>query len=109
MIISEADGYIKEKNGSKHLVFDSANENNEVLKKYAGLWYAIKNKIETINEGRRGEYDKELMKIKFDTDDNLPLNKTLKFHNITIVIRTVFEEDRKFYPRIYLDECLYEL
>ena len=45
------------------------------------------------------------MKIKFDTDDNLPLNKTLKFHNMTIVIRSVFEEDGKFYPQIYLDEC----
>ena len=109
LIISEVDGYIKEKNGSKHLVFDSANENNEVLKKYVGLWYAIKSKIETINEGRRGEYDKEFMKIKFDTDDNLPLNKTLKFHNMTIAIRSVFEEDGKFFPQIYLDECLYEL
>ena len=49
------------------------------------------------------------MKIKFDTGDNLPLNKTLKFHNVTIVIRTVFEEDDKFYPQVYLDERLYEL
>ena len=49
------------------------------------------------------------IKIKFDTDDNLPLNKTLKLHNMTIVIRFVFEEDGKFYPQVYLDECLYEL
>ena len=50
------------------------------------------------------------MKIKFSSDDNLPLNKTLKFHNMTIVIRSVFEEeDGKFYPQVYLDECLYEL
>ena len=37
LIISEVDGYIKERNGSKYLVFDSANENNEVLKKYNEL------------------------------------------------------------------------
>ena len=49
------------------------------------------------------------MKMKFDTDDSLPLNKTLKFHNMTIVIRSVFEEDTKFYPQVYLDEYLYEL
>ena len=49
------------------------------------------------------------MKIKFNSGDNLPLNKTLKLHNITIIIRTVFEEDDKFYPQIYLDECLYGL
>ena len=49
------------------------------------------------------------MKIKFDTDDDLPLNKLLKLHMLTIVIRTVFEEDGKLYPQISLDECLYEL
>ena len=49
------------------------------------------------------------MKIKFDTYDNLPLNKTLKLQNMAIIVRPVFEEDGKFYPQIYLDECLYEL
>ena len=49
------------------------------------------------------------MKIKFNSDNNLPLNKTLKLHNMTIVVRSVFEEVDKFYPQIYLDECLYEL
>ena len=83
LIISDVDGYIKEKQGSKYLVFDSVNENNEVLKKHAELWYVIKNEIETINEGKKGECDKNFIKIKFDADDNLPLNKTLKFRNIT--------------------------
>ena len=97
LIISEADGYIKEKNGSKYLVFDSANENNEVLKKHNELWDRIKNEIETINGGKTSkrssaEYDKDFMKIKFNSDDNLPLNKTLKLHNMTIVVRSVFEE-----------------
>ena len=77
--------------------------------KQAGLWYVIRNEIETINEGKIGECDKDFMKIKFDTGDNLPLNKTLKFHNMAVVIRSVFEEDSKFYPQIYLNECLYEL
>ena len=49
------------------------------------------------------------MKIKFNSDNNLPLNKTLKLHNMTIVVRSVFEEVDKFYLQIYLDECLYEL
>ena len=44
------------------------------------------------------------MKIKFNSDDNLPLNKTLKLHNKTIIIRSVFEEDGKFYPQVFLDE-----
>ena len=49
------------------------------------------------------------MKIKFDSDDNIPLNKQLKFLTMTLAGRSVFEDDDKFYPQIYLDECLYEL
>ena len=109
LIINEVVGHIEEKHKSKYLVFDSANENNEVLKKDAGLWYVIKNKIETINKGKKSECNKDFIKIKFDIDDNLPLNRTLKLHNMTIIIRSVFEEDGKLYPQIYLDECLYEL
>ena len=104
----------KKKNGNKYLILDSAelhstNKNKKVLKKYTELWDGIKNEIEAINGSKEGEYGKDFMKIKFDTDDNLPLNKTLKLHNMTIVIRSVFEEHGKFYPQVYLDECLYEL
>ena len=48
------------------------------------------------------------MKIKFDSDDNLPLNKVLKFHVLTIIIRSVFEKDGKYYPQIFLDDYLYD-
>ena len=108
-MINSATEYFKEKNGSKYLVFDSGNENNEVLKKYNEVWNGIKNKIENINSGKTSEYYKDFMKIKFNSDDNLPLNKTLKLYNISTVIRFVFEEHGKLYPQVYLDECLYEL
>ena len=49
------------------------------------------------------------MKIKFHTEYDLPLNKLLKLHMLSIVVRSVFEEDGKFYFQIYLDECLFEL
>ena len=48
------------------------------------------------------------MKIKFDSDD-LSLNKQLKFPTMTIVVRSVFEKDGKYYPQVYLDGCSYEL
>ena len=92
---------LKKKNGSKYLVFDSTDENKEVLKKYAELWDGIKNKIKTINAGKEGEYGKDLMKIEFDTDDNLPLKKSLKLRMLTIIVRSVFEEDDKLYLQIY--------
>ena len=56
------------------------------------------------------DYEENYMKIKFNSDDNLPLNKPLKFHNMTIIFRSVFEEDGKFFYRhVFLDDTLYEL
>ena len=49
------------------------------------------------------------MKIKFDTDDDLTLNKPLNLHMLKKIFRFVLEDESKFYPQVYLDECLYEL
>ena len=49
------------------------------------------------------------MKTKFSSEDDLPLNKQLKFHAVTIIIRSVFEEGGKLYPQVFLDDALYEL
>ena len=49
------------------------------------------------------------MKTKFNSDDNLPLNRPLKFDNMNITIRSVFKEDGKLYPQVFLDGTLYEL
>ena len=49
------------------------------------------------------------MKIKFSSNDDLPLNKTRKFHMMTIIIRSVFEDDGKLHPQVFLDDALYEL
>ena len=48
------------------------------------------------------------MKIKFKSDDDLPLNKILKLHNLTKIVRSVFEEDGKYNSQVFLDECLYQ-
>ena len=64
--------------------------------------------METINGGKISEYGKDLIKMKFDSDDLL-LNKQLKFPTIAIAVRSLFEDEGKFYPQVYLDECLYDL
>ena len=56
-----------------------------------------------------GDYDENYMKIKFHLDDNLPLNEIIQLHNLTIVVRFAFQEDKKYHPQVFLDECLYEL
>ena len=57
---------------------------------------------------KSGKYEKDYMEIKFNSDENLPLNKILKLHNLTIIVGSVFE-DGKYYPQVFLDECFYEL
>ena len=83
-------------------------ENKELLNKYNDTWDGIRDKIKEVSSGEC-DYEKDYMKIKFNSDDNLPLNKPLKFHNMTITIRSVFKEDGKLYPQVFLDDALYEL
>ena len=63
-------------------------------------------KLKKINNDSVVEYDKDYMKIKFDSEDKLPLNKVLKFHAVIIIIRSVFERDGKYYPQFFLDDAL---
>ena len=107
MLVNHAHWYIEEKNGNKYLIFDSTDENKELLKKYNDVWNGIKNKIKEVSSGEC-DYEKDYMKIKFNSDDDLPLNKPLKFHNMTTNIRSIFE-DGKVYPQVFLDDTLYEL
>ena len=111
LLANHASGYIEEKNGNKYLIFDdSVNENNGLLKKYAYVWDGIKNKIKTTNGGKENGYGKDYMKIKSNSDNDLPLNEPLKFHAMSIIIRSAFEEDDKFYPeKVLLGVALYEL
>ena len=70
------------------------------------MFDGIKYHIKKINDNDR-KYDKDFMKIKFNTDNDIPLNKQLNFLTITVIIRCCFEKDGKYYPQVYLDECLY--
>ena len=108
LIIAHASGYIEEKGVNKYLVFDSTDENKELLKKYSDVWNGIKNKIKEVSDSEC-DYEKDYVKIKFNSDNNLPLNKPLKFHLMTITIRSVLDEDGKLYPQLFLDNALYEL
>ena len=101
-IVGKVDGYIEESDGNKYLVFASTDKSKEVLEKYTELWdgIKIKNLIEMAND-KSGEYGKDFMKIKFDSDDNLPLNKTLKFYNLTIIVTSAFQEGNKYYRQLF--------
>ena len=109
LLIYKIDGFIEEKRGNKYLNIVFTDNKDGVLEKYKEILSEIKSCIQKINNNKSGEYEKDYMKIKFNSDDKLPLNKQLKFLSVTIVIRSVLEEDGKYYPQAFLDDCLYEL
>ena len=108
LIIDHASGYIAKKEVHKYFIFDYTDENKELLKKYNDVFNGIRNKTKKISR-EECDYEKDYMKIKFNSDDDLPLNKQLKFHNMTVAIRSVFEEDGKLCLQVFLDDTLYEL
>ena len=76
-----------------------------LLKKYNDVWNGIKNKIEEVSSGEC-DYEKDYMEIKSNSDDDLSLKKPLKVRKMIIIIRSVFEEDGKRYPQVFLDDTL---
>ena len=83
----------------KYLIIDST-------EKYQEVWSGIRSEIKTLNAGKELFYEKNHARIGVNTDNDLPLNKPLKFPTLAIIIRCVFQEGEKLYPQVYLDECL---
>ena len=88
--------------GGVNLTFASPDEDKNVLEKYTKLWDEIKYHIQTINAGKSGEYEKDYMGIKLNSDYDLPLNKILRLHMLTIIVKYISEEDGKYYPQFFL-------
>ena len=100
---------MKKKNGNKYLVLDDVDENKEVSKNMKKFGKVLKNKLKRLVVAKKLNMGKILKKIRFGSNDNLPLNKPIKLRLLTIIIRYVFSEDRKFYPQLFLDNALYKL
>ena len=71
LLIDHANGYIEEKGVNEYLVFDSTDKNKELLKKCNDVFIVIRNKIKEVSSDEC-DYKKDHMKIKFNSDDNLP-------------------------------------
>ena len=101
-------GYFEEMNENKYLKLVPTYESKEIIKKYEELWSKNRDLIRSITKNSDG-YDEKYMKIKFVSDDELPLNKTIEIHKVTIVVRTIIYENNKYYPQVFLDEYLYKV
>ena len=99
LFANTADGFIKGKNGNKYLVFAST-DGNKVLSKYRELLVGIKNLIGKIAD-KPDEYAKDFIKFRFESSDGFPLNKPLKIHALTLIVRCIFQEGNKFYLHLF--------
>ena len=108
LIINKIKGHFEEADGDKHLIISS--ESGNIMQKYQEVFDGIKEIIKKINDyGQPIKYDDDYMKINFNADDNIPLNRIIYFPTITIIIRSITKKDNKYYPQLFLDECLYEV
>ena len=82
--------------------------NADILRKFSNIWKSIRAKIEE-NTGGIGQYDKNYMRIKSESNDNLRTDKIVNIQLATTIIRSVFAQNDKFYPQFLLVDALYEL
>ena len=91
LVIHSTTRHFKEKNGEKYLIID-------LTEKYEEFFSGIRSEIQTINRGEEIFYGEDYVNIGINTDDNVPLDKKLKFPPLTVIIRCVFENGKKLYP-----------
>ena len=103
-IVNRTYGIISEENGTKYLTIDKP---ESVLKKYKEVFTEIKQKIQK-NNGEKVIFNDDYQKMKFLTDDTLPLNELIYFSTMTVIIRCIFKHEGLFHPQIYLDDALYQ-
>ena len=84
LIFRYVNGYFKEINGNKYLTLVPTNKSKEKIKKYEELWVKIRDLIRSITKNS-DDYDGKYMKIKFNSDDELPLNKTIDLFFMKII------------------------
>ena len=96
--INDVYGYFEENNGQKYFNIDNIHNNKKILQKYMLLWNDIKDIIETKGGKSFSDFVKDNMTFKFDTDDDIPLGKVLKF-DVVILLKSVMEKDFDYYPQ----------
>ena len=99
LIFGKVNGYLEEINGNKYLTLVPTNESKEKIK-YEKLLIKIRDLIRSITKNL-DDYNEKYLKIKFDSDVNLSLNKTIEIPIVTIVVPAVFHENNKYYPQVF--------
>ena len=106
IVFNDVDLYFECVNEEKYLVFALIDKNLDILENYKKLWDKIKMDIKKLERITGNPYfEKDIMKVKFDADDDLVFNKIINVPMCAIVVKAVYEHDNKLYPQIYLHSC----
>ena len=108
LIFNKVNGYFEKINRNKYLTQVSTNESKEKIKRYEELWSKPRDLIRSITKNS-DYYNEKYMKIKFNSDEKLPLNKMIEIPTMAIVVRAIFYDNNTFFPQVFLDESLYKL
>ena len=103
LVIDDLKGYFKENNDNKYLTMIFKNKRQKMM--YTRIWKEIEKVINEVD--KFSNYDKNYDIISFDTDEISSLNSIINIYSITIIIKSVFKDNNKFYPQIYLANCMY--
>ena len=113
-IINRLIGYVEEIEGSddKYLVVTKSMRNRKLIHSFDNVWSHIEHKINPNNFNNNNNNNnnnniKDYDKLRFNSDIDLPTDTLIEFRSLVINVSCVIEKDGKYYPEIYLDECLY--
>ena len=106
-IINRLISYVEkiEESNDKYLVVTKSMRNRKIIHSFNNIWSHIEHKINPnkFNNNEIKDYDK----LRFNSDIDLPTDTLIKFSSLIVNVSCVIEKDDKYYPEIYLDECLY--
>ena len=115
LVVRHLFGRVEKIQGSSDRYLVADENNKEVINVFDRLWKFITDEInrlitrnDKITFGNADNKTNEYNKLRFSSDVDLPLDTLIEFHMLTIVINGVIEKGNKYYPEIYLDECLYK-
>ena len=108
LVFNNLDAYIEESGENRYLIFASTEKNKSMLGIYKELWDEIKEQIELIAGDKVTKYSKDFMKIRFKTNDDIPLSKIINIPVCVVIVSNILKEDGKYYPQVLLRDCFYE-
>ena len=108
LVFNDVDAYFECIDENKYLVFALTDKNREALENYKELWSEMKDATRTIRGIDPFKYEKDVMKITFESDYGLPLGKILNIPMCVIIAKSVFEKNNKYYPQVYSKNCFFK-